>query len=50
VFALAGALTALGVGLHGSMRLCRAKRWLKFEGQQRGQGGSCCCTCTAHTV
>lgn len=39
VFALAGALTALGVGLHGSMRLCRAKRWLKFEGQQRGHGG-----------
>ncbi|OQU92528.1 hypothetical protein SORBI_3001G357800 [Sorghum bicolor] len=37
VFALAGALTALGVGLHAAMRLCRAKRWLRFEGQQ-GQG------------
>jgi amino acid transporter len=34
VFALAGALTALGVGLHSAMRLCRAKRWLRFEGQQ----------------
>ncbi|KAJ1296958.1 hypothetical protein BS78_01G341300 [Paspalum vaginatum] len=31
VFALAGALTALGVGLHGAMRLCRTKKWLRFN-------------------
>lgn len=31
VFALAGALTVFGVGLHGTMRLCRAKRWLTFK-------------------
>nr|CAB3495801.1 unnamed protein product [Digitaria exilis] len=31
VFALAGALTALGVGLHGAMRLCRSKNWLRFN-------------------
>ncbi|CAN6319833.1 unnamed protein product [Urochloa humidicola] len=31
VFALAGALTALGVGLHGAMRLCRNKEWLRFN-------------------
>ncbi|CAN6312595.1 unnamed protein product [Urochloa humidicola] len=31
VFALAGALTALGVGLHGAMRLCRSKKWLRFN-------------------
>jgi amino acid transporter len=44
VFALAGALTALGVGLHGAMRLCRSKRWLRFNnavvaaaGDQQGE-------------
>ena len=47
VFALAGGLTALGVGLHGAMRLCRAKRWLRFEGQQ-GQGDHA--AAPAHTV
>ena len=31
VFALAGAPTALGVGLHGAMRLCRTKKWLRFN-------------------
>ncbi|KAL6648074.1 hypothetical protein ACP70R_012298 [Stipagrostis hirtigluma subsp. patula] len=31
VFALAGALTALGVGWHGAMRLCRSKKWLRFN-------------------
>ncbi|PUZ40926.1 hypothetical protein GQ55_9G461800 [Panicum hallii var. hallii] len=31
VFALAGALTALGVGLHGAMRLSRSKKWLRFN-------------------
>ncbi|GJN07746.1 hypothetical protein PR202_ga25605 [Eleusine coracana subsp. coracana] len=31
VFALAGALTALGVGLHGAMRLCRSRKWLRFN-------------------
>nr|CAB3495800.1 unnamed protein product [Digitaria exilis] len=31
VFALAGALTALGVGLHGVMKLCRSKEWLSFN-------------------
>ncbi|KAK3147114.1 hypothetical protein QOZ80_3BG0278270 [Eleusine coracana subsp. coracana] len=31
VFALAGALTALGVGLHGAMRLCRSREWLRFN-------------------
>ncbi|CAL4914614.1 unnamed protein product [Urochloa decumbens] len=31
VFALAGALTALGVGLHGAMKLCRNKEWLRFN-------------------
>ncbi|CAN6312590.1 unnamed protein product [Urochloa humidicola] len=31
VFTLAGALTALGVGLHGAMRLCRNKEWLRFN-------------------
>ncbi|CAL4922878.1 unnamed protein product [Urochloa decumbens] len=31
VFALAGALTALGVGLHGAMRVCRSKKWLSFN-------------------
>ena len=31
VFALAGALTALGVGLHGAMKLCRSREWLRFN-------------------
>ncbi|KAL6878289.1 hypothetical protein ACP4OV_012459 [Aristida adscensionis] len=31
VFALAGALTALGVGWHAAMRLCRSKNWLRFN-------------------
>ncbi|WVZ57085.1 hypothetical protein U9M48_007521 [Paspalum notatum var. saurae] len=31
VFALAGALTALGVSLHGAMRLCRTNKWLRFN-------------------
>ncbi|OEL16039.1 putative polyamine transporter [Dichanthelium oligosanthes] len=31
VFALAGALTPLGIGLHGAMRLCRSKKWLRFN-------------------
>ncbi|KAJ1296959.1 hypothetical protein BS78_01G341400 [Paspalum vaginatum] len=31
VLALAGALTALGVGLHGAMRLCRTNKWLSFS-------------------
>jgi amino acid transporter len=31
VFALAGGLTALGVGLHGAMRLCRSRKWLRFK-------------------
>ncbi|CAN6325094.1 unnamed protein product [Urochloa humidicola] len=31
VLALAGALTAAGVGLHGAMRLCRSKKWLRFN-------------------
>jgi len=31
VFALAGGLTALGVGLYGAMRLCRSRKWLRFE-------------------
>ncbi|CAN6300751.1 unnamed protein product [Urochloa humidicola] len=31
VFALAGALTALGVGLHGATRLCRSKKSLRFN-------------------
>ncbi|CAN6325093.1 unnamed protein product [Urochloa humidicola] len=31
VLALAGALTAVGVGLHGAMRLCRNKEWLRFN-------------------
>ncbi|TVU09647.1 hypothetical protein EJB05_43134, partial [Eragrostis curvula] len=31
VFALAGAHTALGMGLHYTMRLCRSKKWLKFN-------------------
>jgi amino acid transporter len=47
VFAFAG---ALGVGLHGAMRLCRSKRWLRFntavvaaagdqQGEQQAAGG-----------
>jgi hypothetical protein len=31
VFSLAGALTALGVGLHGAMALCRSRKWLRFN-------------------
>ncbi|CAN6312591.1 unnamed protein product [Urochloa humidicola] len=31
VFALAGALTALGVALHAAMRVCRSKKWLGFN-------------------
>ncbi|KAG2551639.1 hypothetical protein PVAP13_9KG409001 [Panicum virgatum] len=31
VLALAGALTALGAGLHGAMRLSRSKMWLRFN-------------------
>ena len=31
VFALAGGLTALGVGLYGAMRLCRSRKWLRFK-------------------
>ncbi|CAN6300750.1 unnamed protein product [Urochloa humidicola] len=31
VFSLAGGLTALGVGLHGAMKLCRNKEWLRFN-------------------
>jgi len=31
VLALAGALTALGAGLHGAMRLSRSKKWLRFN-------------------
>ncbi|KAL6593763.1 hypothetical protein ACP70R_048664 [Stipagrostis hirtigluma subsp. patula] len=31
VFALAGALTVLAVGWHGAMRLCRSRKWLRFN-------------------
>jgi hypothetical protein len=31
VLALAGGLTVLGVGLHGAMKLCRSKEWLRFN-------------------
>ncbi|TVU46839.1 hypothetical protein EJB05_06410, partial [Eragrostis curvula] len=31
VFVLAGALTALAVGLHYTMRLCKSNKWLKFS-------------------
>ena len=31
VLALAGALTALGVCLHGAMKLCRSREWLRFN-------------------
>ncbi|XP_062213407.1 probable polyamine transporter At3g13620 [Phragmites australis] len=31
VFALAGTLTAFGVGWHGAMRLCRSRKWLRFN-------------------
>jgi hypothetical protein len=31
VFALAAGLTALGVGWHGAMRVCKAKKLLRFS-------------------
>ncbi|KAF0912000.1 hypothetical protein E2562_012808 [Oryza meyeriana var. granulata] len=31
VSAVAAALTALGVGWHGAMRVCRSKKWLRFN-------------------
>ncbi|GJN31609.1 hypothetical protein PR202_gn00103 [Eleusine coracana subsp. coracana] len=31
VFALAGTFTALGFGLHSVMRLCRSRKWLRFN-------------------
>ncbi|CAL4939646.1 unnamed protein product [Urochloa decumbens] len=36
VFALAGALTVLAVGLHGAMRLCKSKKWLRFNNAAAG--------------
>uniref|UniRef100_A0A0E0GMV2 Amino acid permease/ SLC12A domain-containing protein n=1 Tax=Oryza nivara TaxID=4536 RepID=A0A0E0GMV2_ORYNI len=31
VSAVAAALTALGVGWHGAMRVCRSRKWLRFN-------------------
>lgn len=31
VFAVAGGMTALGVGWHSAMRVCRSKKWLRFN-------------------
>ncbi|KAL6878290.1 hypothetical protein ACP4OV_012460 [Aristida adscensionis] len=31
VFTLAGGFTALAVGWHGAMRLCRSRKWLRFN-------------------